>query len=448
MLQSKTKVFEKAKTTALLSTRSEPYVHLLVKERVTVMMPMPFVQQLGVQKRVQWSRWRECTENNQTSDNKGRASGNVFSPLLFFLALVSMAVFMGQAVGNYEIQRAQRDEVIQNLKREGFDRQKRELAKRKHELEMRKIDVALESKRLEVGGQRLALERRKLELKERSKKNELEDLIEIEENNLLRDKMLVERKYFGRHVVIDTEWQKLEHASQGRVWKFERECWIEIEERRQELDKMQVELENRAEANNRLIQEIESQYYGGRPFEPSLIFQELRAPAIEFFQRVNNYSHEAENFQTTSQQTTKAMEIGDGENEKDDVKDSSADDDGEETKELDIKTESETHQVLEKKRLVESKTESETQQKNEEEEAKPSFLLSFSSSLAYTYLRGKDLTKMGVQVIVCSGAGPSRGPFVSLSHPLFTFDLRASCSLLCVQRSPSDPLQHEYVFKS
>ncbi|PVD34823.1 hypothetical protein C0Q70_06102 [Pomacea canaliculata] len=185
-------------------------------------------------------------------------------------------------MGNYEIERAQRDEVIQNLKREGvrrgysgdtlgffivdglkvFDRQKQELAKQKHELakqkhelakqkhelEMRKIDVALqgkrlavdvalESERLEVGSQRLALERRKLELKERSKKNELEDLIEIEEKNLLRDKMLVERKYFGRHLVIDTEWQKLERASQERIWKFERESWIEIEERRQELDK-------------------------------------------------------------------------------------------------------------------------------------------------------------------------------------------------------------------
>ncbi|PVD22633.1 hypothetical protein C0Q70_15888 [Pomacea canaliculata] len=304
-------------------------------------------------------------------------------------------------MGNYEIERAQRDEVIQNLKREGvrrgysgdtlsffivdglraFDRQKQELAKQKHELEMRKIDVALqgkrlavdaalESERLEVGGQRLALERRKLELKERSKKNELEDLIEIEEKNLLRDKMLVERKYFGRHVVIDTEWQKLERASQGRVWKFERECWIEIEERRQELDKMQVELENRAEANNHLIQEIESQYYGGRPFEPSLVFQNLRAPAIEFFQRVNNYSHEAENFQTTSQQTTNAMEIGDSENGKDDVEDSSADDDGEEKKERDSKAGSETHHLPEKEPLVESTTEFETQQKNEEEKAK------------------------------------------------------------------------------
>lgn len=31
----------------LPSTRSKPYVHLLVEERVTVMMPTPFVQQLG-----------------------------------------------------------------------------------------------------------------------------------------------------------------------------------------------------------------------------------------------------------------------------------------------------------------------------------------------------------------------------------------------------------------
>ncbi|PVD28460.1 hypothetical protein C0Q70_11048 [Pomacea canaliculata] len=271
-------------------------------------------------------------------------------------------------------------EVMQQLEREGerrgysgdtlgnfilegldvFDRQR-------HESERKKVEATLEGKRLVEERERLALEKTKLKLRGIIKKSELEDRIETEKENLGRDIVNVTWRHFGRHAFVESEVQKLEHASQERIRKLELGYWLEIGEKQQQVEKMQVEIEKRIEANNRLLQEIESQYYGGPPFPPSFTPQEPKAAAIKV-QMTDNDSHDAENFRTTSQHTTYAIEIGDGESEKVDVETGSVDDDGEETKELDIKTDSETHQLLEKKPVVESTAESETQQKNEEVE--------------------------------------------------------------------------------
>lgn len=122
---------------------------------------------------------------------------------------------------------------------------------------------------------------------------------------------------------------------------------------------MRLALHNWVEANSNILQENACQYYRIPPSIPSFTPQEPKATAIEDFQIVDNDSHDAEDFETTSQQITNVTEKWDGEDEKDDVEDNLADADKEETNKLDSKTEIAAHQLPEKKPLVESTAESE-----------------------------------------------------------------------------------------